>query len=170
MPVRESGIQHPVVALDHIDPFGKGVSPLGDTTAVVRSGSHQSVYDDAACPREGAGNAEWKYRLRGFLHWGYNYYNTYHSLAVSIPIWIPKREARTRPETRFWSIGKDGKPEESIRLMSMHEAMQDAGALQLLESLVGREATRGILDSEGALTLTRTPATAGNSCEYACDQ
>lgn len=157
---RESGIQHPVVALDHIDPFlEKGVSPLWGYYCCCqeREVTNRFMMMPPARARV-LGMQMWKYRLRGFLHWGYNYYNTYHSLAGVDP-YLDTEAGGAYPAGDAFLVypGKDGKPEESIRLMSMHEAMQDAGALQLLESLVGREATRGILDSEGALTLTRYP-------------
>nr|WP_261800519.1 DUF4091 domain-containing protein [Paenibacillus sp. PAMC21692] len=58
--------------------------------------------------------------------------------------------------------GPDG-PIESIRLEVLFEELQDLRALQSLESLIGREATVGLLevDLEGELTFKSYPEDAG---------
>lgn len=89
------------------------------------------------------------YQIAGFLHWGFNFYNTQYS----------KKHIDPYAETAAGSVfpsgdsflvypGEGGMLEESLRLMVLYEAMQDIRALELLESLAGRERVCAIL-SEG---------------------
>lgn len=89
------------------------------------------------------------YQIAGFLHWGFNFYNTQFS----------KKHINPYAETAAGSVfpsgdsflvypGEGGMPEESVRLMVLYEALQDVRALELLESRVGRERVCGII-SEG---------------------
>ena len=50
--------------------------------------------------------------------------------------------------------GEGGIPEESIRLMTMNEALQDYRALKLLETEVGREAVIELLEEGLAEPMT----------------
>ena len=55
--------------------------------------------------------------------------------------------------------GPDGNPEESLRFMNLHLAMQDLRALEALETLRGREHVLQLLNecAQGLLTLTEYP-------------
>lgn len=78
----------------------------------------------------------YKYNLDGFLHWGFNYYNNRASgdainpyMELSGEDWVPAGDCFVvYPDS-------DGTPLESIRLMTLEEAMQDVRAMQLCESL-----------------------------------
>jgi len=72
--------------------------------------------------------------ITGFLHWGYNYYNNRASGDAINPFidlggedWVPAGD------TFMVYPDNDGTPLESIRLMSMEEAMQDYRAMKLCE-------------------------------------
>lgn len=76
----------------------------------------------------------YKYNIDGFLHWGFNYYNNRASADPINPYmelggedWVPAGDCFVVYP------GQDGKPLESIRLMSLEEAMQDVRAMQLAE-------------------------------------
>ena len=77
----------------------------------------------------------YKHQIDGFLHWGYNYYNNRASGDAINPFmelggedWVPAGDCFVvYPDS-------DGTPLESIRLMSLLEAMQDIRAMQLCES------------------------------------
>ena len=76
----------------------------------------------------------YKYNLKGFLHWGYNFYynrcsgdtiNPY--LDLSGEDWVPAGD------TFVVYPDSDGRPLESIRIMTLEEAMQDVRAMRLAE-------------------------------------
>ena len=76
----------------------------------------------------------YKYDVKGFLHWGYNYYNNRASgdainpyLDLSGEDWVPAGD------TFIVYPNNDGTPLESIRLLTMEEAMQDVRAMKLAE-------------------------------------
>ena len=82
----------------------------------------------------------YKYNIDGFLHWGFNYYNNRASgdainpyMELSGEDWVPAGDCFVvYPNS-------DGTPLESIRLMSLEEAMQDVRAMQLCESLYSHD-------------------------------
>ena len=82
-----------------------------------------------------------KYNIKGFLHWGYNYYNNRASGDAINPYldlggedWVPAGDTFTVYPA------EDGTPLESIRSITMDEVMQDIRAMKLAESLTSHEA------------------------------
>ena len=53
--------------------------------------------------------------------------------------------------------GEGGKPLASIRFKAFREALQDQRALQLLETLTGREKTLAVLESDGEIQVNEYP-------------
>ena len=157
---QQSGISTPVVSVGRIENFmEKRVDPLwgyyccGPTKVTTNRFLMMSLARTRAI-----GLQIWKYGWQGFLHWGYNFYNTVHSVAHVNPYLDTEAGGRFPPGDSFLVYpGPDGKPEESLRLMALHEAMQDVRALQLLESLIGREGALAVLDSQGEITLESYP-------------
>ncbi len=80
------------------------------------------------------------YGIKGFLHWGFNFYNSGLSKRKINPYLITDAD-NYYPSGDPFSVypGLDGKPVESLRLMVVFQAMQDLRALQMLESLKGRD-------------------------------
>lgn len=104
----------------------------------------------------------YKYGVKGFLHWGYNFYFTALSVRPVNPF------AETDADCAFSSgdafvvyPAPDGSAWTSIRLKAMNEAFQDMRALQMLEELAGKEKVLEILeDNDGEkynLTFTDYP-------------
>ena len=84
----------------------------------------------------------YKYNIVGFLHWGFNFYNTRGSLAPVNPLidtsgdrWVPAGD------TALVYPGFKGMPLESIRLLVFAEGLQDMRAMQLCESYYSHEKT-----------------------------
>lgn len=76
----------------------------------------------------------YKYNIAGFLHWGYNYYNNRGSGNAINPYldlggedWVPAGDTFTVYPA------EDGTPLESLRSMSLYEAILDLAAMQLAE-------------------------------------
>ncbi|MEA4822734.1 MAG: DUF4091 domain-containing protein [Clostridiaceae bacterium] len=81
----------------------------------------------------------YKFHIVGFLQWGYNFYNSCLSRTKIDPFRVTDAgEAFPAGDAFVVYPGKDG-PLSSIRLEVFHEALQDMRALQLAESLCGRE-------------------------------
>ena len=81
----------------------------------------------------------YKFRIAGFLQWGYNFYNSCLSRAKIDPYRVTDAEEAFPAGDAFVVYpGPDGAL-SSIRLEVFHEALQDMRALQLAESLVGRD-------------------------------
>lgn len=100
------------------------------------------------------------YQIAGFLHWGFNFYNTQYS----------KKHLDPYAETAAGSVfpsgdsflvypGEGGMPEESVRLMVLYEALEDIRAFELLESLAGRERVCEIIGEglEEPITFKKYP-------------
>ena len=96
---------------------------------------------------------------KGFLHWGYNYYYDIISQGMFNPLLNPcgyNQLAGTSylvyPDTRVKAI-------PSLRLKVFYEGLNDYRALQLLESLIGREETlKFIKDTIGEVSYKFCPS------------
>jgi len=92
----------------------------------------------------------YKFRISGFLHWGYNFWYAQYSLFPIDPYKVTDANYAFPSGDPFVVYpGKDGKPIESLRFEVFREALQDLRALELLESLIGRERTLALME-EGA--------------------
>ena len=88
----------------------------------------------------------YKYNIEGFLHWGYNFYNSCHSRSVLDPYGFADGGYFTPSGDCFLVYpGTDGKAWESMRLNALREAIDDMRALSLYESKFGREATEMLI-------------------------
>ena len=100
------------------------------------------------------------YGADGFLHWGYNFYNSQYSLEHINPYAVTDAGGAFPSGDSFLVYpGEDGRPEDSLRMLLMLEAMQDMRALQLLEGLWGRERVTELIRREagGQLSTIKWP-------------
>lgn len=155
-------LEKPVVAIDHLEPFLQaGVPGLWTYYCVgqYRDVTNSFMAMPAARTRM-LGVQLYRYQLEGFLQWGYNFYHTQLSLANLNPYEVTDAGGVFPSGDAFQVYpGADGKPEESIRFMLNHLAMQDLRALEALETLQGREHVLRLLEecAQGPLTLTDYP-------------
>lgn len=94
------------------------------------------------------GTQMYKYSLNGFLQWGFNFYYSEHSLREIDPFvdqsgdgWVPAGD------TFVVYPGLHGEPYESLRLAVFAEAFYDLRALRTCESIIGRDATLGLIEA-----------------------
>lgn len=78
-------------------------------------------------------------KAKGFLHWGYNFYYGRLSHGLYDPALDPCCGFANAGTTYSVYPGRDGKPIQSIHQKIFTDALTDHRALQLLESLAGRE-------------------------------
>ena len=102
----------------------------------------------------------YKFDTKGFLHWGYNFYNCRYSYNTINPYLDTTGDYFAPSGDPFLVYpGEDGIPEESIRLKLMRDVFQDIRALKRCEELYGREYVINLIDEglEKPLTFLEYP-------------
>ena len=155
-------VKEPICATNHIEPFladrpeklwayyctGQGVKV--SNRFIAMQGSRARILALQL----------YKYEIAGFLHWGYNFYNSQLSLYPIDPYHCTDCDGAFQSGDPFLVYpGKNGVPEESIRLMLMDAVMKDVAAMYYLESLTDRETVLKCFDEEhaGEITFSEYP-------------
>lgn len=90
----------------------------------------------------------YKYDVKGFLHWGLNFYNTQYSKKHINPFEVTDAGGNFPAGDSFVLYpAEDGTALASLRFKVFHDAIQDFEALRLLEKKIGREETLKILEN-----------------------
>jgi hypothetical protein len=135
-------VSKPVPSSDHIAPFIDHRVPglwVYYCTAQYLKVSNRFISMPSARNRI-IGVQLFKYDIEGFLHWGYNFYNSQNSLHKIDPFATTDCEGAFPAGDPFLVYpGVDGRPLESIRLMVFQQALLDLQALECLASLKGKE-------------------------------
>ena len=135
-------VKTPIPCNDHVKPFIDNKVP--GLWTYYCSGQWKDVSNRfLAMPsyrNRSIGMQMYKYDIVGFLHWGYNFYSTQHSYDPINPYldtcgdgWVPAGD------TCSVYPASDGTALESLRIVVFHDALQDMRAMQLAESLCGKE-------------------------------
>lgn len=96
----------------------------------------------------------YKYDIKGFLHWGYNFYYSQYSKEIINPFLITDAKLAFPSGDSFSVYPGKGGPLESIRLCVFFDALQDIRALKLLESYIGKEETVKFFEKFLNMTIT----------------
>ena len=157
-------IEQPVCGNDHIEPFlENNVENLWTyyCTAQWKDVSNRFMAMPSYRNRI-IGVQLYKYDITGFLHWGYNFYNSQFSLEHINPYEdTSASEAFPSGDTFLVYPGADGKPEESIRILVLSQAFDDYRAMQLLEEISGREKVLELIeDTDSEISFTEYPRSA----------
>lgn len=102
----------------------------------------------------------YKFEVKGFLQWGYNFYNTQYSLKSIDPYEVTDAGGAFPSGDAFAVYpDKDGAAVPSLRLKVFYDALQDLAALRLLESKIGREKALELVESglDEPLTFGKYP-------------
>lgn len=132
----------PIPANNHIEPFiDNGVSPLWTYYCCGQCvGVSNRLIDMPSCRNRSIGLQMYKYDIRGFLQWGYNFYYNCHSRDLINPYceqdgdeWVPAGDA--------FSVypAQDGTALESMRIIVFADALRDLAVMRLLESYIPKE-------------------------------
>lgn len=102
-----------------------------------------------------------KFDIAGFLHWGYNFYNTSRSQYTIDPYASTDADGRYPAGDAFQVYpGADGVPEESIRMAVFTHALQDLRAMEWLAMLTSREhVVKLVEEAAGNVTFYSYPRT-----------
>lgn len=148
-------VELPIPELTHVDDFYGKVDPLW-TYYCCGGYKRSNRFMGMSLPRTRAIGIQWfKYRIAGFLQWGYNFYNTQYSKAHTNP-YKDVTAGNCFPAGDAFVVypGAGGKPEESIRLITFHTAINDLAALNALAKKTSYEYVLGIIEEELGEPLT----------------
>ena len=99
--------------------------------------------------------------IKGFLHWGYNFYNSQYSIEHINPYAVTDAGGAFQAGDAFLVYpGRGGEPEDSLRMMALNEGFQDYRALVKYEEKVGREEVISLIERlfGGKLSMENYPA------------
>lgn len=142
-------VEKPIPATNHIQPFlDNEVKNLWTYYCCVQNLDVANRFFAMPSARNRIiGTQLYKFAIEGFLHWGYNFYNSQFSYEQINPFLCSDAGAYF-PSGDAYSVypGKDGTPWPSLRQVVFGEALQDLRALKLCQQLYGREKTMELLE------------------------
>jgi len=146
---KQGVVSIPIPAVDHIEPFLDGdVSELWTYYCCVQSYEVPNLFFMQPSYRQRVlGALLFKYNIAGFLQWGYNFYNSVHSVYPINPFVTTDADGLFPSGDAFIVYpGEDGEPLASTRLMVAQETFNDLRAFRLLEKLAGRDFVLQLID------------------------
>lgn len=150
-------VEKPIPASDHIEPFlAEKVPGLWTYYCCGQAVDVANCFMAMPAARVRVlGIQLFKFDIEGFLHWGYNFYNSQHSLQRIDP-YSNTDSLGAFPSGDAFLVypGKGSKPEPSLRLKLLDQAMSDLRALRLLEKLTSRQYVLDLLEEGLAKPLT----------------
>lgn len=147
----------PVVATNHIEPFLEKRPPrLWSYYCCAQAVDVPNRFISMPSYRNRIyGILLYWHRIDGFLHWGFNFYNSQLSKEHINPYETVDAGGGFPAGDAFLVYpGEGGVPEESVRLMVQEEGIQDYRALCLLESRIGRDRVMGLIREEAGMALS----------------
>ncbi|MDE5995302.1 MAG: DUF4091 domain-containing protein, partial [Eubacterium sp.] len=155
-------VNTPIPANDHITPFIGNVPELWTYYCCAQDNKYVSnrFFSIPSQRNRVLGYQLYKYDVKGFLHWGFNFWNTRYSKMKINPYEITDAgKAFQSGDSYVVYPKKDGTPLCSLRLKVFYDGFQDMMALQTLEKLAGREKTLAVLEDglEKELTFSEYP-------------
>lgn len=139
---KSGAVEKPVPANNHIKPFLDENIP--DLWTYYCIGQYKDVANTfIAMPGQRTrilGLQMFKYDIKGFLQWGFNFYNSQFSTHPVNPFLSNDGDGFSPAGDCFQVYpGDNGMPIESVRMMHMNEAVCDMRALHMLASLTGKD-------------------------------
>lgn len=150
-------VSNPIPSNDHIHNFiGKGK----DLWTYYCSAQNKKFVSNRFFCNESIrtrviGYQMYKYDIKGFLHWGYNFYYTQLSKAVIDPYKVSDAGGKF-PSGDSYVVypAEDGTAYHSIRLKVFFDALQDMAALNSLEKLTNKQECLNIIEENGKYSIT----------------
>ena len=142
-------IRTPVPGIEHIEDFAGKVPELWTyyCCGPYRENMPNRFMAMPSLRNRILGFIMYKYDVKGFLHWGLNFYNTQYSKEHINPFEVTDAGGNFPAGDSFELYpADDGTAYASLRFKVFYDAIQDFEALRLLEKKIGREKTLEILD------------------------
>jgi len=152
---KTGALDHPVPGSNHIVPFIENNVP---DLWVYYCCSQNVGVSNRFVSMPGAririiGTQIFKYDIKGFLHWGFNFYNSRYSVKAINPYLETCGEYFTPAGDCFLVYpAQDGTAYSSLHCQQFYMALEDHKALKLCESLIGKEKTMELVE-EGVEVL-----------------
>lgn len=158
----ETGVvENPIPATNHIEPFLENNVP--NLWTYYCCGQYKDVanrfFNMPSARNRILGIQLYKFNIKGFLQWGYNFWNSQYSRYAIDPFKVTDAVHAFPSGDAFIVYPSVDGPIESLRLEVFYEALQDLRALELLEGLIGREAVLDMLEEglENPITFSQYP-------------
>ncbi|MCD7827471.1 MAG: DUF4091 domain-containing protein [Clostridiales bacterium] len=142
-------VSSPVPCTDKIEEFAFKVPDLWTYYCCVQTKGNRPnrFFSMPSLRNRILGFLMYKYNLTGFLHWGYNFYNTQYSKRAVDPFTETDAGGAFPSGDSFVVYpAPDGTAYASLRLKVFYEAVEDYEALRLAESIIGRDKTLELLE------------------------
>ena len=155
-------IETPIPANDHVESFIGNVPELWTyyCCAQFKNNVSNRFFSMPSQRNRVLGYQLYKFDVKGFLHWGFNFYYLQYSKGLIDPYKVTDAGGSFPSGDAFVVYpAKDGTPLDSLRLHVFYDAFQDKMALELLESQIGKKRTLEILEEglEKPLTFSEYP-------------
>lgn len=147
----------PIPSNDHIDKFIGKTDELWTYYCSAQNKKYVSnrFFCNESLRTRVLGYQLFKFDVRGFLHWGYNFYYTQLSKAVIDPYKVSDAGGKF-PSGDSYVVypAENGTAHHSIRLKVFYDALQDMAALNALEKLTDKKTCLDILQENGKHSIT----------------
>ena len=150
-------VPNPIPASDHIEKF---IGKVDNLWVYYCSGQNNHYVSNRFFCNESVrtrviGYQMFKYDIRGFLQWGYNFYFSQLSRRLIDPFTETDAGGAFPSGDSFIVYpAKDGTPYHSLRLKVFFDALQDMAALNTLCSLTDKKTCLDIIEENGKHNLT----------------
>ncbi len=146
---REGLVRTPIPSVNHIQPFlDEKIEGLWSYYCCGQNYKVTNRFFAMPSARNRIMGTLWYlHNIAGFLQWGFNFYYRQYSLGLINPYQVTDA-GRAFPSGDAFLVypGENGEPLSSIRAEVQDDALLDLRALQLLDSLAGREETVKLIE------------------------
>ncbi len=150
-------VSNPIPANDHIDKFLGKKDGLWTYYCSAQNNHYVSnrFFCNESLRNRVLGYQLYKFNIKGFLHWGYNFYYTQLSKGLVDPYKVTDAGGKFPSGDSFVVYpAQDGTAYPSIRLKVFYDALQDMAALNTLECLTDRKNCIDIIEENGKHNIT----------------
>jgi len=144
-------IEIPIVATDHIEPFIEaGVSDLWCYYCCVQCVDVSNIFMSMPSARTSILSYQlFKYYIKGFLQWAYNFYNTQYSIEAIDPYKITDAGGAFPSGDSFVVYPRGDGPIPSLRLKVFSKCLDDLRRMQMLATLTSKEYVMDMIEGGG---------------------
>lgn len=150
-------VSNPIPANDHIDKFLGNVKDLWVYYCSAQKNYYVSnrFFCNESLRTRVIGYQLYKYDIKGFLQWGYNFYYTQLSKSLVDPFKVTDAGGKFPSGDSFIVYpASDGTAYHSLRLKVFYDGLQDMAALRTLEKLSDKKTAENIIEENGKYSLT----------------
>ena len=153
-------VSTPIPSNDHIENFINKTDELWTYYCCSQNKKYVSnrFFSNSSLRTRVLGYQMFKYNVKGFLHWGYNFYFTQLSKECIDPYKTSDAGGKF-PSGDSYIVypAPDGTAYHSIRLKAFYDALQDMAALNTLEKLTDKQLCLNIIEDKIKISFSEYP-------------